>query len=126
MKNLKFTAPALTALGLILGATALADDPTMPPPDAPPPMAQLQAFYVCDPLPHLAGEPMQVCIESGPETAGMICTISDDSGVLISIVLQPGDNYVVVSTSSASVTASGPWIDGKVISTTFPDNPGLN
>lgn len=123
MKIYKFAAPAALAFAGAIGVTALAAD--APPPDTT--LAQLDAFYVCNPGPVSPGMPLDVCIDvSDPRLTGLPCTISDDYGPLATLILQPGQNHAVVSTLSAGIVADGPGIEARGTSTNFPDNPGVN
>jgi hypothetical protein len=118
MRMFKFVAPALTAVGLLVGASAQADDPAL---------KQLVDFYCVNAVGHVPGMPYQFCVVSSTDTTGMFCTVSVMGMPLVGAPLMPGFNYFVTPDMGATTyTAGGVGIEPRTASNTFPDNPGIN
>jgi hypothetical protein len=117
MRMYKFAAMAALAFAGAVGVSALAQDEAPPMP----PLASVDAFYACNPIPLPPGMPVEVCIEvSNPDLVGRTCAIFDDHGLLITCSLQLGQNYAIVAPTSATITLTGPGIEPKWY------NPGSN
>ena len=113
MRFRNLVAPALTALVVLAGATAaaLADG-----------ALELNGFFRMSQTP----QTVTLCVDSGPQTAGMLCKIVTSSGTPVaSFSLVAGQNVVVVpQTESPWYVATGDGfasVRGAQI-----ENPGVN
>src|SRR6185295_9120713 len=88
MRSNRFLAPALAALGVILGVPALADDPSA--------MCAVVDGAIDVSVVDVAGGQLFLCVDAGPAAAGLPCVFRDGDFKLACVTLDPGPNFIVL------------------------------
>lgn len=99
---------AATAFAVVIGASAMADDPTATTatPDG-------MTISVVDPELHVDGDPWLLCLTASDDLGGGPVIVTADSDTVAVFTVEPGANYVEVPDGSDAVTISTPELPGS-------------